>query len=60
MLPSNQKQIILNTGVENGAKVEWDFAFEMYKSKGDVAFLDAMTKSRDSTTLYRLNKFRQF
>lgn len=53
MLPSNQKQIILNTGVENGAKAEWDFAFEMYKSKDDVAFLDAMTKSRDSTTLYR-------
>lgn len=53
MLPQNQKQIILNTAVANGLKAEWDFAFAMYKSMGDVAFLDAMTRSRDSSTLNR-------
>ena len=50
-LSPNQRTVILRTGIENGGKAEYDFAFDQYKSKADVAYLTAMTSSRDSSTL---------
>lgn len=50
-LSPNQKTVILRTAIENGGKAEWDFAFDQYKSKADVAYLTAMTSTRDSSAL---------
>ena len=52
MLSPNQRSLILNAGVENGRKSEWDFAFEQYRLTNSNDYLVAMTCSRDSSIIY--------
>ena len=51
MLSPNQKSFILCSGVENGNKAEWDFAYSQYMSH-NYDFLVPITCTRDSATIY--------
>ena len=48
----NDKSIVLRTAIENGGQIEYDFAFEQYKTKVDTSFLTAMCASKQSAILY--------
>ena len=48
---SNQRSLILRTGVEFGDRSYWDFAFDRYKTTGDTAYLVAMANSKDPVVI---------
>ncbi len=52
VLDPNQRNLILKTGVQNGLKDEWDFAFEQYKATGDTTFLVAMANTKQAELIY--------
>ena len=56
MLSPNQREFIIRSGVEHGGQAEWDFAFDQYKSSGDLNFLRAMASTRLSAIIYRFKR----
>lgn len=51
IISPNDKSIILRTAVQYGTQVEYDFAFDQYKTRGDTSFLVAMCNSQDIAVL---------
>ncbi|XP_046442871.1 aminopeptidase N-like [Daphnia pulex] len=53
-LSPNQRNFILCAGVENGRQLEWNFAYDQYRSTDNGNFLVAMTCTRESSIIYDL------
>lgn len=52
MLSPNMRNIILQTGVRQGKKDEWDFALQQYNETGNTEFLVATTFTKQPNLIY--------